>query len=97
MAIWLITGCTTGFGHAIAKAALAHGDKVIATSRDASKLTSLRVLGAETISLNPSGTAAQIHASVDEAAKIHGTIDILVNNAAYVLFGGVEEVRLVIM
>jgi NAD(P)-dependent dehydrogenase (short-subunit alcohol dehydrogenase family) len=93
MAVWLITGCSSGFGRELAKAALKHGEKVIATSRNASRLSELKSLGAATISLNVNGTPAEIDATVVEAAKIHGTIDILVNNAAYVLIGGIEETR----
>ncbi|KAJ6078828.1 hypothetical protein N7467_008581 [Penicillium canescens] len=91
MAVWLITGCSSGFGKEIAKAALKHGENVIATSRNASRLSELKRLGATTISLNVNGTPAEIDATVVEAAKVHGTIDVLVNNAAYVLIGGIEE------
>lgn len=93
MAVWLITGCSSGLGKEIAKAALKQGDKVIAASRDASRLTELRSLGAATISLDVNGTPAEIDAAIGEAAKFHGTIDILVNNAAYVLVGSIEEAR----
>ncbi|GFF54917.1 hypothetical protein IFM46972_10140 [Aspergillus udagawae] len=91
MAVWLITGCSSGLGKEIAKAALKHGEKVIATSRNASRLSELKSLGATTVSLNVNGTPAEIDATVVEAAKVHGTIDVLVNNAAYVLIGGIEE------
>lgn len=91
MAVWLITGCSSGFGSEIAKAALKRGEKVIATSR--SRLLELKSLGAATISLNVNGTPAEIDAAVVEAGKFYGTIDVLVNNAAYVLIGGIEEAR----
>lgn len=93
MAVWLITGCSSGFGSEIAKAALKRGEKVIATSRNASRLLELKSLGAATISLNVNGTPAEIDAAVVEAGKFYGTIDVLVNNAAYVLIGGIEEAR----
>ncbi|KAH7371473.1 hypothetical protein BKA64DRAFT_308590 [Cadophora sp. MPI-SDFR-AT-0126] len=91
MSVWLITGCSSGLGREIAKAALKQGEKVIAASRNASRLSELRSLGAAAISLNVNGTQTEIDADIGEAAKIHGTIDILVNNAAYVLVGGIEE------
>jgi len=91
MAVWLITGCSSGFGKEIARAALKHGDKVIATSRNTSSLSDLKILGAATIILNVNGTATERNTSVCEAAKIYGTIDVLVNNAAYVLITGTEE------
>ncbi len=39
--VWLITGCSTGFGRALAEAALAQGDRVIATARNVSKIQDL--------------------------------------------------------
>jgi NAD(P)-dependent dehydrogenase (short-subunit alcohol dehydrogenase family) len=38
---WLITGCSSGFGRAIAEAALAAGQRVIATARDVRSLADL--------------------------------------------------------
>ena len=37
--IWLITGASRGIGAKIAAAALANGDAVVATARDASSIT----------------------------------------------------------
>ncbi|KAH8587535.1 hypothetical protein B0O99DRAFT_526704 [Bisporella sp. PMI_857] len=91
MAIWLVTGCSSGLGKEIAKAALNHGDKVIATSRNASRLSELKRLGAVPISLDVNGTPEEISAAVVEASRVYGTFDILVNNAAYVLVGSIEE------
>jgi NAD(P)-dependent dehydrogenase (short-subunit alcohol dehydrogenase family) len=92
---WLITGCSSGFGHEIAKAALAAGDNVFATSRDASQLEALRQLGAVPITLDVNAPAAQIEAVVNDILKKTraGSIDYLVNNAGYLLEGAVEEVR----
>jgi NAD(P)-dependent dehydrogenase (short-subunit alcohol dehydrogenase family) len=82
-------------GLEITKIALKHGKKVIATSRNASRLSGLKSLGATTISLNVNRTPAEIDAAVAEAGKVHGTINILVNNAAHILIGGIEEARYV--
>jgi NAD(P)-dependent dehydrogenase (short-subunit alcohol dehydrogenase family) len=38
--VWLVTGCSSGFGAAIARAALAAGDTVVATARRAEDSTS---------------------------------------------------------
>jgi NADP-dependent 3-hydroxy acid dehydrogenase YdfG len=38
---WLITGCSSGFGEAIAEAALSRGDRVMLTARDVSSLEAL--------------------------------------------------------
>jgi NAD(P)-dependent dehydrogenase (short-subunit alcohol dehydrogenase family) len=90
---WLITGCSSGFGNEIAKAALAEGDNVVATSRNATKLQGLKEIGALTLSLDVNARDNDIEAVVAEAVKTYGTINILVNNAGYVLKGGVEEIR----
>jgi NAD(P)-dependent dehydrogenase (short-subunit alcohol dehydrogenase family) len=36
--VWLITDSSTGFGRTLAEAALAQGDRVIATARDVSNI-----------------------------------------------------------
>lgn len=90
---WFITGCSSGFGLEVAKAAIARGDKVAATSRDASKLRELAELGALTLSLDITGSDSSIKSVVDKAVKEFGSIDILLNNAGYILEGGIEEAR----
>ena len=93
MTVWFITGCSSGFGYEIAKAALARGDKVAATSRDASKLEDLAKLGALTLSLDITGPESSIKSVADRVVKEFKTIDILLNNAGYILEGGIEEAR----
>ncbi|MCW6054012.1 SDR family NAD(P)-dependent oxidoreductase [Microcoleus sp. A2-C5] len=39
--VWLITGSSTGFGRALAEAALDKGDRVIATARNVSQIQDL--------------------------------------------------------
>ena len=90
---WLITGCSSGFGLEIAKAALAQGDKVVATSRDATKLKELKDLGALTLSLEITSGDAEIKQVIAKAIEAYGSIDVLLNNAGYVLEGAVEEAR----
>ncbi|KAH8704706.1 hypothetical protein BGW36DRAFT_353156 [Talaromyces proteolyticus] len=89
---WFITGCSSGFGKAITKAALGVGDNVIATSRDASKLADLAQSGVYTVSLDVNSSQKDIDAVVADAVNKYGSIDILVNNAGYILEGGIEEV-----
>ena len=94
--VWLITGCSSGFGLALAQAALARGDRVLATARDSSALDEL-VSGA------PSGTALAVKLDVtdpaDRAAAIalagdrFGRLDVLVNNAGFGSVGAVEEIE----
>lgn len=74
--------------------ALARGDKVIATGRNAAtKLKLFEGTGAAIVDLDVTQPEAEVKKIVDEAAKIYGRIDVLVNNAGYGLFGAVEETR----
>jgi NAD(P)-dependent dehydrogenase (short-subunit alcohol dehydrogenase family) len=88
---WLITGATSGFGRAIAEAALARGDSVVATSRKTDGLQDLagddRVLVAR---LDVTDTADR-QAAVAAALERFGRIDVLVNNAGRTQVGAVEE------
>ncbi|CAM6095970.1 unnamed protein product [Calypogeia fissa] len=89
--VWLITGCSSGFGNELSKAALRRGDKVIATARNAAKLESLKAAGASTLALDITEGDEKVQKVIDEAVKLFGRIDILLNNAAYGLHGAVEE------
>jgi NAD(P)-dependent dehydrogenase (short-subunit alcohol dehydrogenase family) len=89
--VWLITGASSGFGRAIAEAALARGDSVAATAR---RTDSLADLGADervlAISLDVTD-AAQREAAVAQAVERFGRVDVLVNNAGRTQVGAVEE------
>lgn len=39
--VWLITGCSSGFGRILAEMAVAQGDRVIATARKVEQITDL--------------------------------------------------------
>ena len=93
MPTWFITGCSSGFGLEIAKAAIAVGDKLVATSRDANKLGELEKAGALVLSLKIATGDDEVKKAVTKAIDAFGSIDILINNAGYVLEGAVEEVR----
>ncbi|KAK4504570.1 hypothetical protein PRZ48_005486 [Zasmidium cellare] len=87
---WLITGCSSGFGLELARQLLARGDKVIATSRTKSKITDLEKQGAIIVEVDPTQPDSQVKAAVDAGIKKAGKIDVLVNNAAYMLAGANE-------
>ena len=92
--VWLITGCSSGFGAEFVHSALARGDKVIATGRNsATKLKQFEGTGAAIVDLDVTLPEAEVKKTIDGAVKIHGRIDVLVNNAGYGLFGCVEETR----
>jgi NADPH:quinone reductase-like Zn-dependent oxidoreductase len=95
MVVWFITGCSSGFGSEVTGVALASGDEVIATARNASKLKHLADLGALALSLDVTAPEAEIEKVVAEDLKTYGHIDVLFNNAGQVLEGAVEEIRIV--
>ncbi|WP_213741921.1 oxidoreductase [Bradyrhizobium sp. dw_411] len=91
--VWFVTGCSTGFGREFARAALAHGFRVVATARDPNKLSDI-IAGHEdraiAIALDVTN-ADQIKQAVSEAKRAFGRIDVLVNNAGYGYLAAVEE------
>jgi NAD(P)-dependent dehydrogenase (short-subunit alcohol dehydrogenase family) len=91
--VWLITGSNSGFGRAIAEAALASGDTVVAAARRPDTLADL-VAGApdRVTPLRLDITDhARIAAAVDEVLARHGRVDVLVNNAGRGAIGAAEE------
>lgn len=90
--VWLITGTTSGLGHEIARAALAAGEIVVATARDPRRLSALSSEGAITEQLDVTSPDTTLSATISRIVQRTGSIDVLVNNAGYILTGGVEEV-----
>jgi NAD(P)-dependent dehydrogenase (short-subunit alcohol dehydrogenase family) len=91
--VWLITGCSGGFGRAMSEQLLARGDRVLMTVRDPAAVLHLcekYPATARSFALSLADPE-QIASVVREAESCFGGIDVLVNNAGYVLFGGVEE------
>ncbi|MFC6165783.1 SDR family oxidoreductase [Lactiplantibacillus dongliensis] len=89
---WLITGVSSGFGHAMTAQLLAQGKTVIGTVRNAAKVQDLVAQYPKTFIskiLDVTDVAA-IHQVVDDLTKDY-QIDVLVNNAGYGLFGAAEE------
>ena len=93
MGRWFITGCSTGIGREIARAALEAGHSVAATARDASSVADFAAeFGDRAIALPLDVTARdQITAAVAATEAAFGGIDVLVNNAGYGYMAAVEE------
>ena len=89
--VWFITGTTSGFGRAIAEAALERGDSVVATAR---RVEALEQLGeherVQPLRLDVTD-AGEREAAVAAALDRFGRIDVLVNNAGRTQVGAVEE------
>ncbi len=83
--VWFITGAARGLGAAIAKAALADGDRVVVSGRRIEPLENVfaeygeRVMA---VALDVTDEA-QALAAVETAVARFGRIDVLVNNAGY--------------
>jgi NAD(P)-dependent dehydrogenase (short-subunit alcohol dehydrogenase family) len=92
MTTWLITGCSTGLGRALAEAVIAAGHNAVATARDRARVADLaegsdRVLAVPLDVTDP----GQIRAAVATAEKTFGGVDVLINNAGYGYRAAVEE------
>jgi len=91
--VWLITGASSGFGRAVAEAAVAAGDVVVAAARRVAALDDLVAAHpgqVEALPLDVTDVAA-IEATVPDVIARHGRIDVLVNNAGRTHVGAVEE------
>lgn len=91
--VWLITGCSSGFGRALVDVALTHGDRVVATARQPG---SIGDLAGDRVLVVPLDVTRQdqIDAAVQASLERFGRIDVLVNNAGYSSVGAVEEIDL---
>ena len=90
--VWFVTGAARGIGLRIVEAALAQGDAVVATSRDAGSLRERFAGNASLLAVSLDVTdESQAAAAVAAALGRFGRIDVLVNNAGFGLLGAVEE------
>jgi NAD(P)-dependent dehydrogenase (short-subunit alcohol dehydrogenase family) len=91
--VWLITGCSTGLGRALAKLIVDRGWLLAATARDKAQVVDLAA-GAEdrVLALDLDVTRTdQVAAAVAATRDRFGRIDVLVNNAGYGYQSTVEE------
>lgn len=91
--VWLITGASSGFGRAIAEAALAGGDVVVAAARRPDAVADLAASAPDQVSpLRLDITDSdRIRTAVGEVLDRHGRVDVLVNNAGRGAIGAAEE------
>jgi NAD(P)-dependent dehydrogenase (short-subunit alcohol dehydrogenase family) len=89
---WIITGAGRGMGGDIAKAALAAGDNVVATGRNADAVTAALGQSDTLLVVKLDVTSSdEAEAAVQAAVERFGGIDVLVNNAASFYAGFFEE------
>jgi NAD(P)-dependent dehydrogenase (short-subunit alcohol dehydrogenase family) len=96
MRTWLITGCSTGIGRAIAEAALESGDQVVVTARKLADVAELaqshpQTALAQALDVRDDGQVASAYAAAESR---FGGVDVLVNNAGYGYVGSIEEANL---
>jgi NAD(P)-dependent dehydrogenase (short-subunit alcohol dehydrogenase family) len=89
--VWLITGASSGFGRALAEAALSRGDRVVAAARRTDALADLASSERVHVVALDVTDAAQRAAAVSESLERFGRIDVLVNNAGRTQVGAIEE------
>lgn len=91
--VWIITGCSTGFGRALAKEVLAKGYNVSVCARNTADIQDLVESYPNTalaVKLDVTD-AFQISEAVNITIHKWGQIDVLVNNAGIGYFAAVEE------
>ncbi|HEX6110624.1 MAG TPA: SDR family NAD(P)-dependent oxidoreductase [Ktedonobacteraceae bacterium] len=86
--IVLITGCSTGIGHDLARRLTLANYTVVATARHPERLSDLHV--ALQLPLDVTDPTS-IASAIKEVVRCFGRLDILVNNAGYAVRGAVEE------
>src|ERR1700753_3659119 len=93
MPTWLITGCSTGLGRALANAVIGAGHNAVVTARDVGKVADLaeanpgRMLAVAHDVTEP----AKVPSAVRQAEERFGGVDVLVNNAGYGYRAAIEE------
>src|SRR6201996_3011289 len=88
---WLITGCSSGLGRALAKELIRQGQRLFATARDPARLADLVDGHDNATALKLDVTSAEDVAATVAAVEQAGGADVLVNNAGYGYRAAVEE------
>ncbi|PSO19600.1 SDR family NAD(P)-dependent oxidoreductase [Bradyrhizobium sp. MOS003] len=93
---WFISGSSRGLGRALTEAALAAGNRVVASARDTVPLEPLRERFGERLRLAKLDVTddAAAQAAIGLAVEAFGDIDVVVNNAGYGELGSVEDTSL---
>jgi NAD(P)-dependent dehydrogenase (short-subunit alcohol dehydrogenase family) len=89
----LVTGCSSGIGHATAARLAGAGWPVYATARRPERLGDLEKLGCHVLALDVTDDAS-MSAAVERVVHDHGAVGVLVNNAGFSQSGAIETVPL---
>ena len=90
---WVITGVSSGFGYEMVKQVLSRGDKVLGTVRKTAPVEDLIArypdqFHVEIVDMRDRKAVKQLGQKTEE---LFSTIDVIVSNAGYGLFGAAEE------
>lgn len=90
--VWLVTGASRGLGLDIARTALKAGHTVIAGYRNKAKtpaFAEIEALGGTWLQLEMAGD--DVESQVQSVIALHGKIDVLINNAGWIMLGSIED------
>jgi short-subunit dehydrogenase len=87
----LITGCSSGIGHATAERLAKNGHTVYASARRLESISGLEAAGCRLLELDVTDEDSMT-AAVKEVEDAEGAVGVLVNNAGYSQSGAVESV-----
>jgi len=90
----LVTGATSGIGHAIALKFAKSGAQVTAVGRDEKALADLKAASVTIRTIAADVTGDQIGVVVDRAVSDCGGLDVLVNAAGHISSGTIEDTSL---
>lgn len=95
----MVTGATSGIGHAVAVKFATESAMVVALGRNQAALNeveaSVRNAGGQALAIAVDVTNdSQVHHAVDEAIDKFGRLDVLVNAAGHISTGSIEETSL---
>ena len=91
--VWLITGCSTGFGRELATLVLDRGWRAVVTARNVAQVDAFATQYGDRALLRALDVTLhdQVEQVVRDAQQHFGRIDVLVNNAGYGYLAAIEE------
>lgn len=91
--VWLITGCSSGFGEEFVRQILSRGEQVVAAGRKLETLKHLERPGAAILELDVTQEQNIIDDIVAAAVLVYGRLDVVVNNAGRLISGAWEDLE----